>query len=69
MSEVISQVTTSATLRRNFWRAVWRVLLRKPSRLAGLIMLGLFVLMGAFGPMFYPSPLPRDPGDILASPS
>lgn len=66
MSSDIFAVTTTASLRRNFWRGVWRVLLRKPSRLAGLIILALFALLAIVGPYLYPDPLPRDPSDILA---
>lgn len=52
--------TTSAAMRRNFWRGVWRVMKRKPSRLAGALILLGFAVMAVFGPMFYPGHLPRD---------
>ncbi|HUR03668.1 MAG TPA: ABC transporter permease [Nonomuraea sp.] len=58
--------TTASTMRRNFWRGVWRVMWRKPSRLVGAIIVLGFAFMGAFGPMFYPDMLPRDPSDIYA---
>ncbi|MDP9844007.1 ABC transporter permease [Streptosporangium lutulentum] len=58
-----------ATLRRNFWRGVWRVLRRKPSRMLGVIILAVFAVMGAFGPLFYPAQLPRDNNALYASPS
>jgi peptide/nickel transport system permease protein len=58
-----------ATLRRNFWRGVWRVLRRKPSRMLGVLILAMFAIMGAFGPMFYPARLPRDNNALYAAPS
>ncbi|GII91550.1 ABC transporter permease [Sinosporangium siamense] len=60
---------TRATLRRNFWRGVWRVLKRKPSRMAGAIIVLAFAFMGVFGPMFYPDQLPRDDNALYAPPS
>lgn len=51
--------------RRNFWRGVWRVMRRKPSRLVGVVLLVLFAAMAVFGPMVYPTPLPRDVENIL----
>ncbi|NUP02760.1 MAG: ABC transporter permease [Nonomuraea sp.] len=69
MSVILESTSTGATMRRNFWAGVWRVMRRKPSRLAGAaIMLG-FVFMGVFGPMFYPDPLPRDTDQITRPPS
>ncbi|HEY9523961.1 MAG TPA: ABC transporter permease, partial [Thermopolyspora sp.] len=61
--------TTRTSLRRNFWRGVWRVLRRKPSRLAGAVILLGFVVIGAIGPLIYPDPLPRDTAALYASPS
>ncbi|ACZ88447.1 ABC transporter permease [Streptosporangium roseum] len=58
-----------AALRRNFWRGVWRVLKRKPSRMVGMVIVLGFAFMGAFGPMFYPDPLPRDTAALYAPPS
>lgn len=55
--------------RRDFWRGVRRVLRRKPSRIAGVVILALFALMAIFGPMVYPSPLPRDDNALYAAPS
>ncbi|MEU8378445.1 ABC transporter permease [Streptosporangium sp. NPDC048865] len=60
---------TRATLRRNFWRGVWRVLRRKPSRIAGVAILGVFAFMGIFGPLLYPARLPRDDNALYAAPS
>ncbi len=57
------------TLRRNFWRGVGRVMRRKPSRMVGVGIVALFVLMGIFGPLLYPNPLPRDDNALYASPS
>ncbi len=61
--------TTRASLRRNFWRGVWRVLLRKPSRLVGAVILLGFTVVGAIGPLLYPDPLPRDTTALYAPPS
>ncbi|WP_245966997.1 ABC transporter permease [Sphaerisporangium album] len=58
-----------ATLRRNFWRGVGRVLRRKPSRIAGVAIIALFALMAVFGPMLYPAHLPRDDNALYAAPS
>ncbi|MEO3809959.1 ABC transporter permease [Sphaerisporangium sp. B11E5] len=55
--------------RRDFWRGVRRVLRRKPSRIAGVVILALFAAMALFGPMIYPSPLPRDDNALYAAPS
>ncbi|MDI9582145.1 MAG: ABC transporter permease [Thermobispora sp.] len=60
---------TRATLRRNFWRGVWRVLRRKPSRIAGVVIVALFAVMAVVGPMVYPDPLPRDDDALYAPPS
>ncbi|MFJ2032447.1 ABC transporter permease [Streptosporangium sp. NPDC087985] len=61
--------TTRATLRRNFWRGVWRVMRRKPSRMAGVVIIAVFALMGAVGPLLYPEHLPRDSNLLYAPPS
>jgi peptide/nickel transport system permease protein len=55
--------------RGGFWRNLWRVLRRKPSRLAGAAIVVLFVLLGLVGPGLYPANLPRDSALILAGPS
>ncbi|MCW2878677.1 MAG: binding-protein-dependent transport system inner rane component [Sphaerisporangium sp.] len=60
---------TGATLRRNFWRGVGRVLRRKPSRIAGVGIVALFGAMALFGPMLYPAHLPRDNNALYAAPS
>jgi peptide/nickel transport system permease protein len=60
MSVLVEGTSTSAAMRRNFWRGVWRVMKRKPSRLAGALILLGFAVMAVFGPMFYPEHLPRD---------
>ncbi|WP_216843969.1 ABC transporter permease [Phytoactinopolyspora alkaliphila] len=72
MSDVAAMTgatVTRATLRRNFWGSVWRVLLRKPSRLLGVVLMLGFAFMGSIGPMLYDRPLPRDPSVQFASPS
>jgi peptide/nickel transport system permease protein len=60
---------TQATLRRNFWRGVWRVMKRKPSRMAGVVIMAGFAVMGVAGPLLYPAQLPRDTAALYASPS
>lgn len=62
----LTTAVSHASMRRNFWRGVWRVLRRKPGRLIGAALLAMFALMAIFGPMIYPSPLPREPGAIYA---
>ncbi|MCG5218514.1 ABC transporter permease [Streptosporangium sp. KLBMP 9127] len=58
-----------ATLRRNFWRGVWRVMKRKPSRLVGVVIMAGFAFMGIAGPLLYPAQLPRDTDALYAPPS
>ncbi|MFI6481881.1 ABC transporter permease [Nonomuraea sp. NPDC050663] len=60
MSELILE-TSTASMRRNFWRGVWRVMKRKPSRMAGVVILFGFTVMAVIGPLFYPENLPYDP--------
>lgn len=66
---VIIQGGARATLRRNFWRGVGRVLRRKPSRMAGVAIVAMFALMAVAGPLFYPEHLPRDNDALYAGPS
>ncbi|MGW4420773.1 ABC transporter permease [Streptosporangium sp. NPDC004631] len=63
---IIAVSGSRATLRRNFWRGVWRVLKRKPSRMLGVAIMALFAFMGVFGPMLYPERLPRDDSALYA---
>jgi peptide/nickel transport system permease protein len=60
---------TRATLRRNFWRGVGRVLRRKPSRMAGVAIVAMFAAMAVAGPLLYPDHLPRDNDALYAGPS
>lgn len=71
LSPVAATAVGSArgALRRNFWRGVWRVLRRKPSRLVGVALLAMFAFMGVAGPLLYPDPLPRDNAELYSSPS
>ncbi|SDJ81042.1 ABC transporter permease [Nonomuraea jiangxiensis] len=69
MSVLLESSSTSATMRRNFWAGVWRVMKRKPSRMVGVVLVLGFAFMGVFGPMFYPAQLPRDPNLITSPPS
>ncbi|MEU4545828.1 ABC transporter permease [Nonomuraea dietziae] len=68
MTTVILE-TSTPSLRRNFWRGVWRVMKRKPSRMVGVLIILAFAFMGAFGPMLYPELLPRDTAALSAPPS
>ncbi|GAA4920876.1 peptide/nickel transport system permease protein [Nonomuraea thailandensis] len=61
--------STASAMRRNFWRGVWRVMRRKPSRMAGVVILLGFVLMAVFGPMILPEHLPTDPNALTRPPS
>ena len=60
---------TVTPARQGFWRNLWRVLRRKPTRLAGSVIVALFVLMGAVGPFLYPANLPIDASNAYAGPS
>ncbi|GAA2295394.1 ABC transporter permease [Nonomuraea roseoviolacea subsp. roseoviolacea] len=62
-------ISTASAMRRNFWRGVWRVMRRKPSRLAGAVILVGFAFMAVLGPMFYPDNLPGDANAITRPPS
>ncbi|MEV6699610.1 ABC transporter permease [Streptomyces sp. NPDC051453] len=58
-----------ATPRRRYWAGIRRVLTRKPGRVAGLVILVFFTLMGTFGPMLYSDNLAVDPNAVYAPPS
>jgi peptide/nickel transport system permease protein len=49
--------------------STWRVLTRKPGRIAGMCVLLFFALMAIFGPYIYSGPLAVDPNNIYAGPS
>jgi len=55
--------------RPNAFAVAWKVIVKKPSRVIGLILIAIFVLMAAIGPMLYPPVLPIDPLAIYAAPS
>ncbi|MFE4686019.1 ABC transporter permease [Streptomyces sp. NPDC056721] len=57
------------TPRRRYWAGIRRVLTRKPGRVAGLVILVFFTLMGTFGPMLYSDNLAVDPNAVYAPPS
>lgn len=57
------------TPRIGFWRHLWRAFKRKPSRMAGLVIVVLFILAAIFGPLIYPGQLPTDPANIYGGPS
>jgi len=49
--------------------STWRVLTRKPGRVAGLLILVFFTLMAVFGPYLYSGPIAVDPNDVYGGPS
>ncbi|MGI9091979.1 MAG: ABC transporter permease [Mycobacteriales bacterium] len=55
--------------RRGFWHNLWRVLRRKPTRMAGAFVVVVFVVIGIIGPWLYPANLPTDSNLILSGPS
>jgi peptide/nickel transport system permease protein len=61
--------SAASEMRRNFWRGVWRVMRRKPSRLVGVVIIAGFILMGVVGPMVLPEHLPSDTNAITQAPS
>lgn len=65
----VSGATVAPARRAGFWRNLWKVLKRKPSRMVGAAIVVLFVLTGIVGPWLYPDNLPRDSNLILAGPS
>ncbi|GAA1692290.1 ABC transporter permease [Nonomuraea maheshkhaliensis] len=71
MSATLIPETGSAAseMRRNFWRGVWRVMKRKPSRLVGVVIIAGFIVMGVVGPMVLPEHLPSDTNAITQAPS
>jgi len=65
----MSMVLEAPVVRRTRFSAnLWKVLRRKPSRMAGAVIILLFVVMGIIGPWLYPANLPHS-ADILAGPS
>jgi peptide/nickel transport system permease protein len=50
-------------------RGRWRLLVRTPGRVAGLVIIVFFTLMAIIGPYLYPKNLPIDPNAIYAKPS
>lgn len=55
--------------RRGYLRILWDVLRRKPSRMAGAVIVVLFVLMAVFGNLIYRGDLPADSDDLFGGPS
>ena len=55
-----------ASARARFWRGVWVALKRRPSRLAGLVIVALFIFMAVAGPWFYPERLPYNVDNVYA---
>lgn len=57
---------STSTVRRRFWKGVWVALKRRPSRIAGVVIVALFIFMAVAGPWFYPDRLPYDVDNIYA---
>lgn len=53
-------------VRRRFWRGVWAALKRRPSRIAGLAIVLLFIFMAVGGSWFYPDRLPYNVDNVYA---
>lgn len=67
--EVPVAAPPTAPRRTGFLRNVWKVLLRKPSRMVGAAIVVVFVVLGVIGPWLYPADLPQDSAHLLAGPS
>ncbi|MEU1721354.1 ABC transporter permease [Actinomadura sp. ATCC 39365] len=59
----------ASAMRRNFWHGVWRVMKRKPSRMAGVVIIAGFIVMAVLGPMLLPEHLPGNASAITQPPS
>jgi peptide/nickel transport system permease protein len=59
----------ASAMRRNFWRGVWRVMRRKPTRMAGVVIIAGFALMAILGPMLLPEHLPADTNALTHPPT
>jgi peptide/nickel transport system permease protein len=53
-------------VRRRFWQGVWVALKRRPSRIAGVAIVALFIFMAIAGPWLYPDRLPYDASEVYA---
>lgn len=53
----------------NKLRMLWKIIRKKPSYLASVVVLALFAFMSIFGPLFYPHGVPGDPTNLYAPPS
>ncbi|RYL94473.1 ABC transporter permease [Sporolactobacillus sp. THM19-2] len=51
---------------QSFWKAAWKSITRKTSRMVGFIIIVMFTLMAIVGPYLYPPHLPSDPNAIYA---
>ena len=58
--------TPVAARRTGFLRHLWKVLLRKPSRMVGAAVVVLFILAALLGPLLYPGQLATDPDQLFA---
>lgn len=67
--EVPVAAPPAAPRRTGFLRNLWKVLLRKPSRMVGAAIVLAFVVLGIIGPWLYPETLPHDSAHLLAGPS
>ncbi|HZM79175.1 MAG TPA: ABC transporter permease [Candidatus Limnocylindrales bacterium] len=63
---IAGQLARSSSPRRRFWRGVWVALKRRPSRIAGVAIVALFIFMAIAGAWFYPDRLPYDVNEVYA---
>jgi peptide/nickel transport system permease protein len=59
-------VVVRASVRKQFWRGVWRAFRRRPSRILGAAIVALFAGMAIGGSWFYPERLPYDAENVYA---
>lgn len=65
----VTPPTVSVTRRAGFWRTLWKVLLRKPTRMVGAVIVVVFILAALFGPFIYPGQLATDPNNLFSDPT
>ena len=65
----IAQSVPTIARRNGFWRHLGRVLVRKPSRMVGAVIVVVFIFAAVFGPLLYPDHLASDPNLLFAEPT
>ena len=48
---------------------IWKIFMRRPSRMVGVVLLLFFIVLAIFGPIMYPHPAVPNPNQIYAPPS